>query len=62
MQKVYVLTELDYSLDTNVLGVFSSEEAAILAREQYLKKEPYQHGVYIDEFYLDYFNMGGQND
>jgi hypothetical protein len=46
MQKVYVLTELDYSLDTNVLGVFSSEEASILAREQYLEKEPYQHGVY----------------
>lgn len=22
MQKVYVLTELDYSLETNVLGVF----------------------------------------
>lgn len=40
MQKVYVLTELDYSLDTNVLGVFSSEEASILAREQYLEKEP----------------------
>lgn len=62
MQKVYVLTELDYSLDTNVLGVFSSKEAATQAREKYLEKESCQYGLYIDEFYLDYFNIGGQND
>lgn len=50
MQKGYILKGIDYSLGANVLGVFSSKEAATQAREKYLEKESCQYGLYIDEF------------